>query len=46
MSETCVRHAAPGSKGAPEKKDTVRLAFHSDQGATDIISLLSLNNGK
>ena len=27
-------------------RDTTRLAFHSDQGATDLIALLSLTNAK
>lgn len=28
------------------QRDTTRLAFHSDQGATDLIALLSLTNAK
>lgn len=30
----------------PHIVDTIRLVFHSDQGATDLISLLSLTNAK
>ena len=43
-------NASPPLKdGEKEKKDTpqlTRLAFHSDQGATDLIALLSLANAK
>ena len=31
---------------SPHRVDTIRLVFHSDQGATDIISMLSLANAK
>ena len=31
---------------APHKVDTIRLVFHSDQGATDLISMLSLANAR
>ena len=36
--------AAAGTKA--HAVDTIRLVFHSDQGATDLISLLSLTNAK
>ncbi len=39
-----VRAAAPGE--TPHKVDTIRLVFHSDQGATDLISMLSLANAR
>lgn len=39
-------HAAPDSVANAEEKDRIRLVFHSDQGATDIISLLSLKTGR
>lgn len=44
-TDRLVWHAAPSVANA-EEKDKIRLVFHSDQGATDIISLLSLKNGR
>ncbi|EIE24910.1 Clavaminate synthase-like protein [Coccomyxa subellipsoidea C-169] len=42
---TVGRHARPAGTKA-HAVDTIRLVFHSDQGATDLISLLSLTNAK
>jgi len=43
----CVVWFCPTAKGTqPHIVDTIRLVFHSDQGATDLISLLSLTNAK
>lgn len=36
----------PADAQLPKKLDTSRLVFHSDQGATDLIALLSLTKAK
>ncbi|KAK9813596.1 hypothetical protein WJX73_009365 [Symbiochloris irregularis] len=33
-------------ENVPRQRDTSRLAFHSDQGATDLIALVSINKAK
>ena len=40
------RDGNDGGERARKPRDEARLEFHSDQGATDLITLLSLNKAK